>query len=85
MAGWGAGSYVGNAPERMRCNMPTFDCPTCRKTLTVASKEDAPFRPFCCERCKMVDLGRWLDGTYCISEPATPDEIEDAESADSDA
>ncbi|MCH9058535.1 MAG: DNA gyrase inhibitor YacG, partial [Planctomycetes bacterium] len=24
------------------------------------------------KRCKMVDLGRWLDGTYCISDPITP-------------
>jgi len=27
----------------------------------------------------MVDLGRWLDGTYVISEPATPEEVERAE------
>ena len=50
--------------------MPTFECPTCRKTLTVANNEEAPFRPFCSQRCKLVDLGRWLDGDYRISEPA---------------
>ena len=72
-------------PEQKRLIVPTFDCPTCRKTLTVAAKEDAPFRPFCCERCKMVDLGRWLDGTYCVSEPATPDDLENADNADSDS
>ena len=59
--------------------MPTFECPTCKKSLTVAHRDDAPFRPFCCERCKMVDLGRWLDGTYRISEPPTPDKLEDSE------
>ena len=52
--------------------MPTFDCPTCRKPVTVADKADLPFRPFCSKRCKMVDLGRWLDGTYAIHEPAAP-------------
>lgn len=49
--------------------MPTFECPTCDKKFEVARLEDAPCRPFCCERCKMVDLGRWFDGTYRVSEP----------------
>ena len=62
--------------------MPTHECPTCRMTITVAHDEDAPFRPFCCQRCKMVDLGRWLDGTYTISEPATPEDLEQAEKVD---
>ena len=43
-------------------------------------KEDARYRPFCSERCKMVDLGRWLDGTYKITEPASPAEIEESSS-----
>jgi endogenous inhibitor of DNA gyrase (YacG/DUF329 family) len=46
--------------------------------LQVVRKEDAPHRPFCCERCKLVDLGRWLDGTYKVSDPATPEEVEKA-------
>ncbi|MCG3130912.1 MAG: DNA gyrase inhibitor YacG [Phycisphaerae bacterium] len=49
--------------------MPVFECPTCGKELRVERREDAPYRPFCCRRCKLVDLGRWLDGTYRISEP----------------
>ena len=57
--------------------MPTFECPTCRKTFSVEQKEDARYRPFCCERCKLIDLGRWLDGTYSISEPVSPDELFD--------
>ena len=55
--------------------MPTFECPTCLKTFTVEKNEDAPSRPFCTERCKMVDLGRWLDGTYKITKPAEPDDL----------
>ncbi len=62
--------------------MPTYECPTCRTTLRVPDKEDAPFRPFCSERCKLVDLGRWLDGTYTVSEPASPDDTEDASEGD---
>ena len=58
--------------------MPTYECPSCGKMLSVVRKEDAPHRPFCCERCKLVDLGRWLDGTYKVSEPATPEDLEKA-------
>ncbi len=54
--------------------MPKFECPICRKSFQTARAEDAPHRPFCCERCKMVDLGRWLDGTYSISEPMDPED-----------
>ncbi|HEY3243400.1 MAG TPA: DNA gyrase inhibitor YacG [Phycisphaerae bacterium] len=46
--------------------MITFLCPICGKQLSVEQREDAPHRPFCSERCKLVDLGRWLDGTYRI-------------------
>ena len=47
----------------------TLTCPTCKKDFFVEQKEEAPFRPFCSKRCKLVDLGRWLDGTYSVTEP----------------
>lgn len=59
--------------------MPTFECPTCNKILSVPRKEDAPFRPFCSERCQLVDLGRWLDGSYRIAEGADPTDHEEHE------
>ena len=62
--------------------MPTFDCPTCGKKVSVARNEDLPFRPFCSSRCKMVDLGRWLDGTYRVSEPMTAEPNQGADPAD---
>ncbi|MBN1510486.1 MAG: DNA gyrase inhibitor YacG [Phycisphaerae bacterium] len=49
--------------------MPTFTCPTCGSTLTVPRREDAPYRPFCSYRCKMIDLHKWFDEQYRISEP----------------
>lgn len=49
--------------------MVTFECPTCGRTFSVPRRQDAPHRPFCSERCKLVDLGRWLDGTYNLIEP----------------
>ena len=57
--------------------MPTFECPTCEKTFSVRRTADAPFRPFCSKRCKMIDLGRWLDGRYKISEPVAPADLEE--------
>ena len=52
--------------------MHRFECPPCRKPFEVERADQAPHRPFCSERCKMVDLGRWLDGTYCVSDPTGP-------------
>jgi tRNA threonylcarbamoyladenosine biosynthesis protein TsaE len=37
----------------------------------------APTVPFCCERCRLVDLGRWFGGAYTISRHLEPDEDSD--------
>lgn len=39
-------------------------CPTCKKEHTYDTKN--PWRPFCCERCKLIDLGAWASGDYTI-------------------
>ncbi|TBR38146.1 DNA gyrase inhibitor YacG [Marinomonas agarivorans] len=39
-------------------------CPTCQKQI-IWSPENR-FRPFCSERCKLIDLGEWAAGTYAI-------------------
>jgi len=31
--------------------------------------EDAATFPFCCDRCKTIDLGRWFDEAYKVSRP----------------
>ncbi len=36
-----------------------------------------PYRPFCSERCKLIDLGAWLDERNAI--PGEPADIPDAE------
>ena len=41
-------------------------CPICGKPASVDS------RPFCSERCRDVDLNRWLSGSYAI--PASEDD-----------
>jgi endogenous inhibitor of DNA gyrase (YacG/DUF329 family) len=40
----------------------TVPCPTCGKPAALSV--DNPYRPFCCERCKLADLGSWLNGDY---------------------
>ncbi len=55
-------------------------CPTCRNP---APWRDNPFRPFCSERCRLLDLGKWLDEAYRI--PGEPDESQGAPPEDDDA
>lgn len=40
-------------------------CPTCEKEFNYYSSE---YRPFCSEKCKMVDLGHWFKETYKVPE-----------------
>ncbi|WP_460026366.1 DNA gyrase inhibitor YacG [Methyloparacoccus murrellii] len=48
-------------------------CPTCRQP--VCWSPAAPFRPFCSERCRLIDLGEWAAGSYAIpAEPASQDD-----------
>jgi endogenous inhibitor of DNA gyrase (YacG/DUF329 family) len=40
-------------------------CPICKK---VVKSSDAEF-PFCSDRCRTIDLGKWASGAYRISSP----------------
>jgi len=42
-------------------------CPTCKKPVSGHS----PDFPFCSERCRLIDLGKWASGAYVISSPVT--------------
>ncbi len=42
-------------------------CPRCGKRVPWESN---PFRPFCSERCKLVDLGMWASEAYRIAGPS---------------
>jgi endogenous inhibitor of DNA gyrase (YacG/DUF329 family) len=39
-------------------------CPTCGRKIEWS--ESAPFRPFCSDRCRLIDLGAWLSGQRSI-------------------
>lgn len=50
-------------------------CPICKHWVTRSQQEPSKlpkFFPFCSERCKLIDLGAWLDAEYRIA--AKPDE-----------
>jgi endogenous inhibitor of DNA gyrase (YacG/DUF329 family) len=40
-------------------------CPACRKLVL----RDDPEFPFCSDRCRLIDLGKWASGGYVISTP----------------
>ncbi len=40
-------------------------CPNCGKETTW---ENNPFRPFCCQECKLADLHKWLSQEYLVIE-----------------
>ena len=59
---------MADVPKKAGAPKP---CPICGKPQAAASK------PFCSERCRDVDLNRWLSGSYAI--PARDGEEEDPE------
>jgi endogenous inhibitor of DNA gyrase (YacG/DUF329 family) len=56
-------------------------CPICSRRFQAPTLDDWPPFPFCSERCRLVDLGRWVDGKYAIP-GATAPEIQDISSGD---
>ena len=52
-------------------NTNILRCPTCN-TLVLASGEDFPF---CSDRCRKIDLGKWASDAYRISSPILDPEV----------
>ncbi|MGQ9723800.1 MAG: DNA gyrase inhibitor YacG [Tepidimonas sp.] len=49
----------------------TVTCPACGSPSRYAV--DNPWRPFCSERCKQLDLGAWASERYRVADPSHPD------------
>jgi uncharacterized protein len=49
---------AGKRPIRLQC-------PTCKNSV----KSEDPEFPFCSDRCRLIDLGKWASGKYVISSP----------------
>ena len=68
--------YDGAVIDEARVQLPGPRCPTCARPV---SWPDNPTRPFCSVTCRLIDLGRWLDGSFrvpgaplSLPEPPTP-------------
>lgn len=57
--------------------MPLVKCPNCGQMAEYSGNK---FRPFCSERCKLLDLGAWIDEAYSL-----PDETTELTETDIDA
>lgn len=56
-----------------------FKCPICGM---IVQPEDEDF-PFCSDRCRKIDLGKWATGVYKISSPVLdPEVLEDLDGSD---
>ena len=58
-------------------------CPTCQKQVEWSEK--SMFRPFCSDRCRLIDLGEWASEKHAIQAEPLPSTEELPLSADDDA
>jgi endogenous inhibitor of DNA gyrase (YacG/DUF329 family) len=56
---------------KLKFGFMVVKCPTCGKETEYFGNE---FRPFCSERCKLIDLGAWADEQYKIPAEELPDD-----------
>ena len=52
-----------------------MQCPICKHDFPEPREGEKSYFPFCSDRCKLIDLGRWLGGKYQI--PVSTDERDD--------
>jgi len=50
-------------------------CPTCGAEVEWTDKN--PWRPFCRERCRLIDLGAWADESHRIADTTPTDFVDD--------
>ncbi len=55
----------------------TVKCPTCQKPVVWSSEQ--VYRPFCSERCRLIDLGQWESEGYAVPVNRPPGEKADDE------
>jgi len=52
------------------------NCPTCKKPVEWSTQR---WRPFCSERCHLIDFGKWSDEEHRIPGPSLPSPEEETE------
>ena len=65
---------MSHCPKKMKEKFPSslVPCPTCQRK---GAWRELPTNPFCSDRCKMVDLGKWLGEEYRIASPLTGEDL----------
>lgn len=65
-----------------RKRVSNLRCPICKKPV----KAKEPDFPFCSERCRLIDLGKWASGAYVIASPVTDidDSVQEGSPLDQD-
>jgi len=63
--------HADDNPTRRDSKVP---CPICKRAVNVSAQRPK-FFPFCSQRCKLIDLGAWLDAAYAV--PSHPDEADE--------
>lgn len=67
----------------MTIHKKDIPCPTCGKKSTWTPEN--PSRPFCSERCKLIDLGAWANEEHRVpGEPANPAELPNSDDDEND-
>jgi hypothetical protein len=60
----------------------TLHCPICRNEVPL----DSSNVPFCSDRCRLIDLGKWASGDYKVSSPIfDPDVLDEIQQSQRDA
>ena len=54
-------------------------CPRCGEPAPFSPEN--PWRPFCSERCKMIDLGAWASESYRLPDQSTPSDDDPPETS----
>jgi len=62
--------------------MAVYPCPICRKPV---HWESSPTRPFCSDRCKILDLGAWSAEAYRVPEKPEESQGESWSAADEES
>jgi uncharacterized protein len=55
-------------------------CPTCKRPVEWSAA--SIYRPFCSDRCRLIDLGAWISEQHKIPDEAAADDAESASSQD---
>lgn len=58
-------NFDNSEGQRSEPSARILPCPTCQKPTQWTNKNLS--RPFCCERCKLIDLGAWSSGEHAIA------------------